>query len=221
MKQGFRQFNIFLVLNLSIALSQESNGNGSAFTESPLRESRSSNSVSNENRLPDLLREAKILLSDAFISDVMNDTLEVVYNLNRIFDLLSEADQYGEMDDEDREEFDRFEESLVSLYSKKFSTLDKVDASLTAENMRMDVTSLTEPLEVEMGATQFVVIEDRDGHIPLVRNKKVDQFIEYFKTKGRPQFEIWLDRLEVYGPMLSRIIDENNLPPELLYLAMI
>ena len=221
MKQGFRQFNIFLIFIVSIALSQESNGNGSAFTESPLSESRSSNSASNENRLPDLLREAKILLSDAFISDVMNDTLEVVYNLNRIFDLLSEADQYGEMDDEDREEFDRFEESLVSLYSKKFSTLDKVDASLTAENMRMDVTSLTEPLEVEMGATQFVVIEDRDGHIPLVRNKKVDQFIEYFKTKGRPQFEIWLDRLEVYGPMLSRIIDENNLPPELLYLAMI
>ena len=188
MKQGFRQFNIFLILIVSIALSQESNGNGSAYIENSLSESRSSNSASNENRLPDLLREAKILLSDAFISDVMNDTLEVVYNLNRIFDLLSEADQYGEMDDEDREEFDRFEESLVSLYSKKFSTLDKVDASLTAENMRMDVTSLTEPLEVEMGATQFVVIEDRDGHIPLVRNKKVDQFIEYFKTKGRPQF---------------------------------
>ena len=82
MKQGFRQFNIFLILKLSIALSQESNGNGSAFTESPLSESRSSNSASNENRLPDLLREAKILLSDAFISDVMNDTLEVVYNFS-------------------------------------------------------------------------------------------------------------------------------------------
>ena len=151
----------------------------------------------------------------------MNDTLEVVYNLNRIFDLLSEADQYGEMNDEDRDEFDRFEESLVSLYTKRFDTLDKIDASLTAESMRMDVTSRSEPLEVEMGATQFIVVEDRDGHIPLVRNKKVDQFIEYFKTKGRPQFEIWLDRLEVYGPMLSKIIDENNLPPELLYLAMI
>ena len=133
MKQGFRQFNIFLIFTFSIALSQESNGNGSAYIERSINEPRSSNRTSNENRLPDLLREAKILLSDAFISDVMNDTLEVVYNLNRIFDLLSEADQYGEMDDEDREEFDRFEESLVSLYSKKFNTLDKVDASLTAD----------------------------------------------------------------------------------------
>ena len=221
MKQGFTKITILLLFPFSLVLSQQANGGSTINALSSSNAPQGLGATSNENRLPDLLREAKILLSDAFISDVMNDTLEVVYNLNRIFDLLSEADQYGEMDNEDREEFDRFEESLVSLYSKKFSTLDKVDASLTAENMRMDVTSRTEPLEVEMGATQFVVIEDRDGHIPLVRNKKVDQFINYFKTKGRPQFEIWLDRLDVYGPVLSKIIEQNNLPPELLYLAMI
>ena len=221
MKQGFTKITILLLFPFSLVLSQQANGGSTINSLSSSNAPQGLGAASNENRLPDLLREAKILLSDAFISDVMNDTLEVVYNLNRIFDLLSEADQYGEMDNEDREEFDRFEESLVSLYSKKFSTLDKVDASLTAENMRMDVTSRTEPLEVEMGATQFVVIEDRDGHIPLVRNKKVDQFIDYFKTKGRPQFEIWLDRLDVYGPVLSKIIEQNNLPPELLYLAMI
>ena len=221
MKQGFTKITILLLFPFSSVLSQQANGGSTINALSSSNAPQGLGAASNENRLPDLLREAKILLSDAFISDVMNDTLEVVYNLNRIFDLLSEADQYGEMDNEDREEFDRFEESLVSLYSKKFNTLDKVDASLTAENMRMDVTSRTEPLEVEMGATQFVVIEDRDGHIPLVRNKKVDQFIDYFKTKGRPQFEIWLDRLDVYGPVLSKIIEQNNLPPELLYLAMI
>ena len=221
MKQGFTKITILLLFPFSLVLSQQANGGSTINALSSSNAPQGLGAASNENRLPDLLREAKILLSDAFISDVMNDTLEVVYNLNRIFDLLSEADQYGEMDNEDREEFDRFEESLVSLYSKKFSTLDKVDASLTAENMRMDVTSRTEPLEVEMGATQFVVIDDRDGHIPLVRNKKVDQFIDYFKTKGRPQFEIWLDRLDVYGPVLSKIIEQNNLPPELLYLAMI
>ena len=221
MKQGFTKITILLLFPFSLVLSQQANGGSTINALSSSNAPQGLGAASNENRLPDLLREAKILLSDAFISDVMNDTLEVVYNLNRIFDLLSEADQYGEMDNEDREEFDRFEESLVSLYSKKFNTLDKVDASLTAENMRMDVTSRTEPLEVEMGATQFVVIEDRDGHIPLVRNKKVDQFIDYFKTKGRPQFEIWLDRLDVYGPVLSKIIEQNNLPPELLYLAMI
>ena len=175
----------------------------------------------NRNRLPELLRDVKVLLSDAFISDVMSDTLEVVYSLNRIFDLLSEADQYGEMDDEDQEEFNRFEESLVELYSRRFKTLDKMDAAITAGNMRRDITSMSEPLEVEMGASQFTVIDDGEGHIPLVRNKKVDQFINYFQTKGRRQFEIWLDRLDVYGPMISQILEECNVPPEIIYLAMI
>jgi len=78
----------------------------------------------NRNRLPELLRDVKVLLSDAFISDVMSDTLEVVYSLNRIFDLLSEADQYGEMDDEDQEEFNRFEESkLRGVDSLKFGLI--------------------------------------------------------------------------------------------------
>ena len=211
MNKTLTRIAIFLLLSINFGLAQDENG-----------QKTFPNGVNlPENRLPELLRDVKVLLSDAFIADVMSDTLEVVYNLNRIFDLLAEADQYGEMDVEDKDEFDRFEESLISLYTKKFATLDKTDAALTAENMRMDLTSIAEPLEVEMGATQFTVIEDRDGHIPLVRNKKVDQFIDYFRTKGRRQFEIWLDRLDVYGPMLSSIIEECNLPPELLYLAMI
>ena len=202
-----------LLININFVMGQATNGEKTLQGDNGINVS--------ENRLPELLRDVKVLLSDAFIADVLSDTLEVIYNLNRIFDLLTEADQYGEMDDEDKDEFDRFEESLISLYTKRFTTLDKTDAALTAEQMRMDITSLSEPLEVEMGNTQFTVIEDRDGHIPLVRNKKVDQFITYFQTKGKRQFEIWLDRLDVYGPMLSEIIEECNLPPELLYLAMI
>jgi len=77
------------------------------------------------------------------------------------------------------------------------------------------------PMDVEMGASKFIVVDDRDGHIPLVRNKSVDQFISYFQNKGRRQFEIWLDRFYQYGPMLISILNEYELPEELAYLAMI
>ncbi|HIA31325.1 MAG TPA: hypothetical protein EYN82_07050, partial [Candidatus Marinimicrobia bacterium] len=60
------------------------NGNGNKFLETG-------------NRLPQLLRDIKVYLSDAVIADVHNDTLEVIYNLDRIFNLLTEADQLGEM----------------------------------------------------------------------------------------------------------------------------
>ena len=217
MKQTFTRILMLTVLSISVASPQnqketqtqsENYENGNGFEN-------------NQNRLPQLLRDVKILLSDALIADVMDDTLEAVYTLNRIFDLLTEADQYGDKNDEDQEEFDRFEASMIELYTHRFTVLDKADAAITAEQLRMDMTFYTEPLEVEMGASQFTVVDDRDGHIPLVRNKKVDQFIQYFQTKGRKQFEIWLDRLDKYGPMINQILSECNLPPELLYLAMI
>ena len=71
-----------LLINLNYGMAQATNG------EKPF-EGGNGISVS-ENRLPELLRDVKVLLSDAFIADVLSDTLEVIYNLNRIFDLLTE-----------------------------------------------------------------------------------------------------------------------------------
>ena len=94
-------------------------------------------------------------------------------------------------------------------------------APVAAAEARESLDGLMEPMEVEMGASKFIVVDDRDGHIPLVRNKAVDQFISYFQNKGRRQFEIWLDRYRQYGPMLKEILNAYELPEELAYLSMI
>ena len=173
------------------------------------------------NRLPQLLQDVKVLLTEAMIADVHKDTLEVIYYLDRIYDLLGEADQLGEKTDEDLEEFDRFIASLNDIYTQRLTTLDLTDAPITAAYVRQMIADITVPVEVEMGNSKFVIVDDRDGHIPLVRNKTVDQFIKYFQTKGRTQFQIWLDRIPEYGQLINGILKENGLPEELLYLAMI
>lgn len=177
--------------------------------------------VETANRLPQLLRDIKVYLTDAMIADVHHDTLEVIYNLDRIFNLLSEADQLGEMTGEDRDEFDRFESSLIDIYAHRLSTLESTDIAITAEQLHHQVGAITEPLEIEVGNSKYTVIDDRDGHIPLVMNKKVEQYISFFKNKGRRQFEIWLKRYEVYGDMIHEILQECDLPEELVFLAMI
>ena len=57
------------------------------------------------NRFPAILQDVKILLSDVLIADHHLDTLEVIYNLSRVYDLLMEADQIGDMNQEDQEEY--------------------------------------------------------------------------------------------------------------------
>jgi membrane-bound lytic murein transglycosylase D len=73
-----------------------------------------------------------------------------------------------------------------------------------------------------MGDTKFVIVDDRDGHIPLVRNKQVDQFITYFTTaKGRKQFSIWMKRYMEYKDLIIPILKQHKMPEELMILAMI
>ena len=170
------------------------------------------------NRFPEILRDAKLLMSEVLISDFNKDTLEVAFIMSKVFELLMEADQIGDMNLEDKEEFDRFNRTFTDLYTHNLVTVQSINAPVMAEKMWADIT---EAIEIEMGETKFIVVEDRDGHIPLVRTKQVDQYIKYFQTKGRKQFQIWLDRYAKYKDLILPILKEHEMPEELIYLAMI
>ncbi|HHL38883.1 MAG TPA: LysM peptidoglycan-binding domain-containing protein [Deltaproteobacteria bacterium] len=66
-------------------------------------------------------------------------------------------------------------------------------------------------------ASSLVVTYD----VPVVMNKRVERFIEYFQTRGRRVFVRWLERGARYMPMIRRLIRESGLPEDLSYLAMI
>ena len=174
-----------------------------------------------EDRLPQLMKDVKLLLSEAIIADHNQDTLEVVYILEKIFELLQEADQFGEMNEDDQEEFSRFESTLTHVYTHHLTTLENNESMITADQIREEIDHLVDPIAIEMGNSKFTVIEDRDGKIPLVINTKVEQYINFFQNRGRRQFEIWLNRYEEYGDVIREILRKKGLPEELVYLAMI
>lgn len=221
----------FIIISLSLvnlkAQDHISNGDSTNANYSIENKSNNTNYLNGNgfsqsgDRLPQLLRDVKVYLTDAVIADVYQDTNEVIFNLDRIFDLLTEADQLGDMNIDDKNEFDRFEKTLVDIYTSRLMTLKASDVSITAEKLRHDVTQLVEPIEVEIGNSKYTVLDDRDGHIPIVTNRKVEQFIYYFQTKGKKQFQIYLDRRAVYGDMIQDILKQYSLPEELIYLAMI
>lgn len=213
---------------LHAGASGKSGVNQSAQPENKAAQSEQLNGFGNgnglgesNNRLPLLLRDVKVYLADAIVADVHHDTLEVIYNLDRIFELLTEADQFGEMTEDDLEEFARFETTLIHVYTNRLHSLEKTEVPFTAEQLRREVTEFMEPMEVEMGNSKFTVVDDRDGHIPLVINARVEQYIKFFQNKGRKQFNIWLARHAEYADIVLPILREHELPEELLYLAMI
>jgi membrane-bound lytic murein transglycosylase D len=57
--------------------------------------------------------------------------------------------------------------------------------------------------------------------VPLVYNARVQMFMNYFQGRGRERFEMWLERSGAYVPMMQKILTDEGLPGDLVYLALI
>ncbi len=57
--------------------------------------------------------------------------------------------------------------------------------------------------------------------IPITYNAKVSKWVKYFQTRGKKWFQVWLNRSEMYIPHINRLLDQQGLPRDLGYLAMI
>jgi membrane-bound lytic murein transglycosylase D len=59
------------------------------------------------------------------------------------------------------------------------------------------------------------------GAIPVVANEQVELWIQYFKTAGRREFMRWLVRGESAKRIVQPLLQENGIPMEFFYLAMV
>jgi membrane-bound lytic murein transglycosylase D len=56
---------------------------------------------------------------------------------------------------------------------------------------------------------------------PVVENEKVRYYIDYYSGPARKTFVRWLQRSERYIPVMRKIFEEEGLPQDLTYLAMV
>jgi membrane-bound lytic murein transglycosylase D len=112
----------------------------------------------------------------------------------------------------------------TSLLSPKESSPS--DAPLSVETQ--SVWTLEQPISDESNDDFSLEIfpknrskQGQEFDIPIVINSKVEQFIQYFQTKARKVFTLWLARSEKYIPFMRDLLRENGLPEDLVYLALI
>ena len=103
----------------------------------------------NENRFPLILSDAKSLFSEAIIADHHGDSLEVLYVLDKIVELLTEAEQLGDMSEDDQEEYSRFEETLIHTYQNNFITIDETSSSIATASLKEELSRYLDPIEIE------------------------------------------------------------------------
>lgn len=110
--------------------------------------------------------------------------------------------------------------SHLSIHEKTTEEITKRTEEEYEEELTSDITNLLESEEIARKAEEAVPLEDRFD-IPVSLNDKVEFFINYFKNEGREIFKIYLERSSRYIRLMKQIFKENNLPEDLVYMALI
>ena len=83
--------------------------------------------------------------------------------------------------------------------------------------------TFTAPLNVYQLEGELVTelgLENTKFDIPVVWNRQVAMWVKFFTGKGRSHFINYTQRAGRYAPVLSKIMADNGMPRDLIYLAM-
>lgn len=81
--------------------------------------------------------------------------------------------------------------------------------------------TFSSPLRVfELKGAEHLNLKNTHFDIPVVWNPQVSKWVNYFTGRGREWFERYAERGGRYAPVLSKILNDNGMPRDLIYLAM-
>ena len=167
------------------------------------------------------MSEAKFIYAEAIISDLTGDTLEAAYQFEILFEALANMEVLSKNNEFQTLEFNRILTAAIDYYEDEAVTLDKVETGLSVAVLRDKLneyiySQILEELEYVEERVEII-----PGHIPITYNQKVASIIRFFQKEGRSSFQKWLNRRSTYKPIILPILEEEGVPTELFYLAMI
>ena len=167
------------------------------------------------------MAEAKGILGEAVISDLTGDTLEAAYQFELLFGALANIEVLSNDDEFQTLEFNRILTAAIDYYEDESVTLAKVETGFSVALLKDKLNEYIYSQTLE--DLEFVEerVEIIPGHIPITYNQKVASIIKFFQNEGRSSFQKWLNRISRYKPIILPILEDEGVPSELFYLAMI
>ncbi len=166
------------------------------------------------------VKQAERYVAEGRAAIIANNATEA----RRLFDLAIEHLLDAPMNDPDRDALDRYIQNLAGeIYS---IDLESLGAARSLDDVRFDksplddIREMTFPVDPRMKSKVQQEVQAISSQLPLVVNDTVLGFINYFANgKGRKTLEYALKRSGRYRPMIFRILSEEGVPSELIYLA--
>ena len=181
----------------------------------------SQDSLDSEDLFEIQLYESKILLAESIIADLTGDTIEAKFQFDLLFESLSTLDAFETKDEFQALEMNRLLTASIDYYEKESITIDKIETGLSVSLLRDRLNQYVYNQTIDDLEYVDETVEIISGHIPITYNRKVASIIKFFQKDGRKSMSKWLNRMNKYKKIILPILEEEGVPPEIFYLAMI
>ena len=125
------------------------------------------------------------------------------------------------MDEITHEKFEEFTDHLITEFEENAPQIRAIHEQLSLSDMQEAMSALTDEYFAGNENKDYVVLEDRDGHVPIIINDRVQTAIKMFQTTRRGDMQQWIKEKAKYERLFRQILRENNVPEEFIYLSML
>jgi len=167
------------------------------------------------------LTQAKVHYVDALLAQEDKDSLEVEFQLSIIFDILAKIESYNGMDEIQYEQFEEFTDRIIKEFEEYAPQMSELHEQFSLSDLKEAMGTLTDDHFAGNGNKDIVVLEDRDGHVPIMINNRVETSIKMFTSKRRGDMQNWIKTKAVYERLFRKILREKGVPEEFIYLSML
>jgi membrane-bound lytic murein transglycosylase D len=141
-------------------------------------------------------------------------------NFDGAFDLLLKSSLDIRTNERLQQEFDHLVAGVDELEHAAASHVDSAAAEQQAEPAPIDETNeITVPIDPNIKAQAAAEVKATPSDLPLMLTDPVASYITYFSTRGRGTLEHALARSGLYQEMIQRVLKEEGVPQDLIFLA--
>jgi membrane-bound lytic murein transglycosylase D len=126
---------------------------------------------------------------------------------------VSQSDQYNPSVSE-QAEFYRVQEQLIE------KDLPNCKGCIHGSSHEQTFTAPLQTYEISPEAAEELGLVNTKFDFPVTWNKQTAMWVRFFTGRGRKHFINYTQRAGRYAPVLSKIMADNGLPRDLIYLAM-
>ncbi len=173
-----------------------------------------------------LLSESKLFFAEAVLSDMNHDTLNALYYFENLFKSLAQLEKINsDAPGFVKRKYEDYYSLVIDYYENKTISIDYSETQFSIAVLKDKINDyfylegLDDLDDINLSVEPIEIIE---GSIPIIMNSEVKKMIRFFQNRYvRGHIQEWLNREDKFKEIILPILDRENVPLELFYVAMV